>query len=75
MDAPVHDSIEELATIASDRTQWRLYVEELAGNDTFQMQKANTAAKTAAEIEAKRSPLRGTTVVPKRVTIVRSRPT
>ena len=25
MDAPVHDSIEELATIASDRTQWRLH--------------------------------------------------
>jgi len=52
MDAPVHDSIEELATIASDRTQWRLHVEELAGNGKFQMQKANTAAETAAEIEA-----------------------
>jgi hypothetical protein len=30
----------------------RQYVEELAGNGKFHMQKANTAAETAAEIKA-----------------------
>ena len=51
-DAPVHDTLDDLIEIARDRDQWRQLVEELAGNGRFSTTKANTAAQTAAEIDA-----------------------
>eukprot|EP01044_Picomonas_judraskeda_P040952 COSAG03_NODE_20370_length_320_cov_0.936652_1_plen_79_part_10 len=44
--------LEELIEIAKDRQRWRQHVEEIAGNGRFGTQKANTAAQTAAEIDA-----------------------
>ena len=52
MDSPVHNSIEELVEIARDRDQWRIHAEEIAGQGRFETMKANTAAETAAEIDA-----------------------
>jgi len=52
MDTPAHESIADLTEIARDKAQWRLHVEELAGNGRFATQKANTTAETAAEIKA-----------------------
>ena len=51
-DAPVHDTLDDLIEIARDRDQWRQLVEELACNGRFSTTKANTAAQTAAEIDA-----------------------
>ena len=52
MDAPLHDTVEALTDIAKDRRQWRIHVEELAGNGKFDTEKANTPAETAAAIAA-----------------------
>ena len=51
-DAPVHETLDDLIEIAQDSNQWRQHVEELAGNGRFSTTKANTAAQTAAEIDA-----------------------
>ena len=51
MDAPEHSSIPELITIASDRDQWREYVNQLAGLGQHGSVKANTAEETEALIK------------------------
>ena len=51
MDAPEHSSIPELITIATDRDQWREYVNQLAGLGQHGSVKANTAEETEALIK------------------------
>ena len=48
MDAPIHETIDELTTLAFDRHQWRLYVITLAGEGEFGTQATNTPKETKA---------------------------
>ena len=50
MDAPEHSSISELIAIATDRSQWREYVNQLAGLGEHGSIKANTTEETEALI-------------------------
>ena len=50
MDAPEHSSIPELIAIATDRSQWQEYVNQLAGLGEHGSVKANTAEETEALI-------------------------
>ena len=51
MDAPIHESIDELTALAFDKHQWRLYVMALAGEGEFGTQPANTPEETKAAID------------------------